>query len=111
MQIADRVLQRTKRIAMLVDQVPEYAVQSLKKLSEDQLQMQFKLHGLDHFTTELERSSNRLVVGLVMAALIVASALLIRAGADTLWFTVPTYVASSMLGAWLVYGIFRSGRL
>jgi ubiquinone biosynthesis protein len=110
-QIADRLLQRTKRLAALMEHVPEYAVTSLKKLSEDELRLQLEMRGMDRYTTELERASNRLVVGMIMASLILASALLIRAGADTLWFTVPVYVASSLLGAWLVYGIFRSGRL
>jgi ubiquinone biosynthesis protein len=109
--LADRVFEKTKRLAGLAEQVPEYVVESLKKLSEDRLQLQWEMRGLDHFTVELERASNRLVVGLVMAALIVASALLIRTGAHTLWFTVPIYVISSLLGVWLVYGIFRSGRL
>uniref|UniRef100_A0A7C4LNF9 AarF/ABC1/UbiB kinase family protein n=1 Tax=Schlesneria paludicola TaxID=360056 RepID=A0A7C4LNF9_9PLAN len=110
-KMADRFLQKTRHLAALAEQAPEFAVRSLKKLSEDQLKLQWELQGLDHFTVELERASNRLVVGLVMAALIVASALIIRAGANTLWFTMPMYVASSLLGAWLVYGIFRSGRL
>jgi len=52
-----------------------------------------------------------LVVGLVVAALIVASALIISKGASTIWVTVPIYVLSSLLAMWLVYGIFRSGRL
>lgn len=109
--VAERLIEKTKRLGALAEQVPEYAVRTLKKLSEDDLHLQLKLDGRDHFTTELERASNRIVVGVVMASLIVASALLIRAGAQTMWFTVPVYVASSLLGAWLVYGIFRSGRL
>jgi len=43
--------------------------------------------------------------------MIVASALIIRAGASTEWITVPIFVASSFLGIWLIYGVFRSGRL
>jgi ubiquinone biosynthesis protein len=27
------------------------------------------------------------------------------------WLSVPVFVLSSMLGVWLIYGIFRSGRL
>ena len=62
--------------------------------------------------TELDRSSNRLAIGLVMSSLIVASALVIRSGSTAAWWiSVPTFILSSMLGVWLIYGVFRSGRL
>jgi ubiquinone biosynthesis protein len=49
---------------------------------------------------------------MVMSALIVASALIIRStGSAAWWISVPTFVLSSLLGIWLIYGIFRSGRL
>ena len=84
---------------------------TLRKLSEDDLRIQLEHRNLDHFILELERSSNRLVVGMVVASLIVASSLIISNGASTIWVTLPTYVLSSLLALWLVYGIFRSGRV
>jgi ubiquinone biosynthesis protein len=51
------------------------------------------------------------VIGLILAALIVASALVLRTELHSWWLSVPMYLLSSLLGAWLVYGIFRSGRL
>ena len=38
-----------------------------------------------------------------------ASALLIRSAPDSHWFAVPIFLLSSLLGLWLIYGIFRSG--
>jgi ubiquinone biosynthesis protein len=61
--------------------------------------------------TELDRSSNRVVIGLVVSALILASSLVLRTGSESVWFTVPLFVLSSLLGVWLIYGVFRSGRL
>jgi ubiquinone biosynthesis protein len=47
-----------------------------------------------------------------MSSLIVASALVIRSGSTTAWWiAVPTFALSSLLGIWLIYGVFRSGRL
>jgi ubiquinone biosynthesis protein len=51
------------------------------------------------------------VIGLLVASLIVASALIIRTAGDQIWFSVPIFLLSSLLGAWLIYGVFRSGRL
>ena len=68
-------------------------------------------HNLDHMTKEIDRSGNRVVIGLILSALIVASSLIIRTGGDHWWISVPVYVVSSFLGLWLIYGIFRSGSL
>ena len=84
---------------------------SLEKLSNDELKIQLEHRSLDHLITELDRSSNRLVIGLVMSSLIVALALIIRSGVDSLWLSVPVFVLTSLLGIWLIYGVFRSGRL
>jgi ubiquinone biosynthesis protein len=110
-RLAERWWRRTQQWMAATGDLPESVAGTLRKLSRDDLQLHLDHRGLDHFTLEVERASNRLVVGLVMSALIVASALLIRASGQAGWFTVPLYVASSLLGMWLIYGIFRSGRL
>jgi ubiquinone biosynthesis protein len=110
-QMADRLIKRSKRVWAAAEQLPGYVATTLEKLSADELQVQLEHRGLDRFTVEVERASNRLAVGIVMAALIVASALMIRSGADLWWVTLPVYLLSSLLGLWLIYGIFRSGRL
>jgi ubiquinone biosynthesis protein len=73
--------------------------------------VQFEHTGLDRLITELDRSSNRVVIGVVMSSLILSSALVLRSGAGPLWFSVPAFLLSSILGLWLIYGVFRSGRL
>ncbi len=111
----DRVVRQTydevKRLASAMSGLPGYLNSTLSKLSRDELSVQLEHRGLDHLITEVERSSNRLAVGMVVSALILASALLIHQSAGHWWITVPMYVLSSLLAIWLVYGIFRSGRL
>ncbi|OYW22310.1 MAG: ubiquinone biosynthesis protein, partial [Planctomycetales bacterium 12-60-4] len=109
--MADRMLLQSKELLSIAGQIPRHAAATLRKLAEDDIQIHLDHKGLDHFTIELERSSNRLAVGIVMAALIVASALLLRSSTDPLWLTLPIFAVSSLLGMWLIYGIFRSGRL
>jgi ubiquinone biosynthesis protein len=109
--MADRLLDRSKAVWHALEVMPGHVSRTLEKLSKDELQIQLELKGLNHFTLEIERSSNRLAVGLVMSALIVASALLMRQGTQSVWLTLPLFLASSLLGIWLIYGIFRSGRL
>ena len=109
--IARRVLQETRTFLRLAHDVPLYLGRSLEKLSKDDLQVQFQHTGLDHFITEIDRSSNRVVIGVVMSSLIVASAIVIRSSAASLLFSIPLFALWSLLGIWLIYGVFRSGRL
>lgn len=110
-RLAERIWTESRHFLEYAHDIPGHFTRTLRKLSEDDLRIQLEHRNLDHFILELERSSNRLVVGMVVAALIVASALIISQGASTIWVTLPIYVLSSFLAIWLVYGIFRSGRL
>jgi len=109
--IFDQFARESRNLARLARDVPHYIGRSLAKLSKDELRVQFEHTGLDRLMTELDRSSNRVVIGLVVSALILSSALVLRTGSESVWFTVPLFVLSSLLGIWLIYGVFRSGRL
>ena len=110
-RVARRLMAESKTFLRLAHDMPIQLGKSLEKLSNDELKIQLEHRSLDHLITELDRSSNRLVIGLVMSSLIVASALIIRSGVNSLWLSVPVFVLSSLLGIWLIYGVFRSGRL
>lgn len=110
-RFADRFVHDARKFAKLASTVPKHIANSLRKISEDDIHIQLQHQNLDHFISEMERASNRLVVGIVVAALIVASALIISRGVNIVWITIPIYLLSSLLAVWLIYGIFRSGRL
>jgi hypothetical protein len=68
-------------------------------------QIQFSHQNLDHFIDEMDRSSNRLSFAIVIAAVVVGSALLIRVGAGP-----PVFGYSSLgLAGFLAAGILASG--
>jgi ubiquinone biosynthesis protein len=92
--------------------IPGHVERILDKLASDTLHVQFEHQNLERLITEVDKAGNRLVIGLVMSALIVSSAMVLRTGGDaTWWVTVPAFLLSSLLGVWLIYGVFRSGRL
>ena len=110
-RMAERMWSESQSLLGYAHDIPGHINRTLRKLSQDDLRIQLEHRNLDHFILELERSSNRLVVGMVIGSLIVASALIISRGSSTIWVTLPIFVISSLLAIWLVYGIFRSGRL
>ena len=107
--LADQTAQRIQDLAGTLERLPFRADAVLEKLERDDLVVQVNMGNIDRLATELDQSSNRLAIGMVMSALVVASALLIRSVPDSHWFAIPIFVLSSLLGLWLIYGIVRSG--
>ena len=110
-RIAGDIIHDVKSLASAAHKVPVSLSRTLEKLANDDLRVQLEHRHIEKLLTEVGRSSNRVVIGLILAALIVASALVLRTELHSWWLSVPIYLLSSLLGAWLVYGIFRSGRL
>lgn len=87
-----------------------------RKLSRGELQVKMQHHGLDILIREMDRSSNRLSISLLVAALIVGSSLIMTVKQGVMIFDVPLlgligYLFAAVLGVALVISILRSGKL
>ncbi|MGC1272130.1 MAG: AarF/ABC1/UbiB kinase family protein [Planctomycetaceae bacterium] len=109
MQFADRFLLKAGDLAEVAGRLPFRLETALAKLGRDELKVELDISNIDHLSVELDKSSNRISIGMVMSALVLASALLIRSVPDSQWFAIPIFLLSSLLGLWLIYGIVRSG--
>lgn len=110
-RIVERTMEDAKRVFQAVHDLPQQLGVALEKLGNDDLKIQLELSRLDTFVNEFDRSSNRIVVGVITSALLVASALVIRADVGGYWLPAIVFSGSVVLGFWLVWGILRSGRL
>jgi ubiquinone biosynthesis protein len=112
-RMARRIIDDIGDVAGVLRDLPGQVGQTLEKLSNNELEIHIQHHHLEKLIVEVDRSSNRVVVGLVMSALILASALVLRTTESNAWWwvAVPAFTLSSLLGVWLIYGVFRSGRL
>ncbi len=100
----------------LFKEFPHRAASIMEELSEGRMRIEFLHRGLDSFMREMDRSSNRLTFGLIISALVIASALVITSGVKPTVFGYPAigilgFVVASCLGLWLVIQILRSGKL
>lgn len=111
-KIAERAVADVKHLLKTAHDLPLHLGRTLKKASEDDLKVQFEHKGLDRLINEFDRSSNRVVVGLVVSSLVVSTALIVRVSTnESRWVAIPLFLASGLLSLWLVWGILRSGRL
>ena len=87
----------------------------LKRMMAGRFSVDFVHQGLDYLVGEMDRSSNRLTVGLIVAALIIGSSLIILAGkGPMLWdlpiFGLTVFAIACLLGLFLVLLVLRSGK-
>jgi ubiquinone biosynthesis protein len=88
----------------------------MKKAVTGGLSVNFQHKGLEKFIYDIDRSSNRLAFSIIVAALIVASSMILNAARGPLVFGMPVlgivgYLFAAVLGLWLIWAILRSGRL
>jgi ubiquinone biosynthesis protein len=94
-------------------QFPLRAYQIMDKLDRGELAIRFEHENLDGLRKTLERIFNRLTSGIIIAAMIIGSTMIITTGVGPLLFGFPAmgvigYLISGLLGLWLVFNIIRT---
>ena len=112
-----------KQILRIIEQsvdilkgLPEDLQNILLKIKNDRISINLQHVGLEDFTRELDRASNRIAFSMIIAALIVGSSLVIQLNKGPLIWDYPAlgvigFVLASVLGIWLLISILRSGKL
>jgi len=100
----------------LLTQSPQEMRQVLQRLRRGELQLQMRVQNLDSFIRELDRSSNRLSLSLLVAALIVGSSIIATMQKGYTVFDIPLlgligYLFAAVLGIFLVISILRSRKI
>lgn len=96
----------------LVQDLPARLQAFFRKVDKGDLTLTFKHTGLSTLNNTLERISNRVTFGIIIAALIVGSSMIITTGVKPLLFGFPAlgvvgYLVSGILGLWLIINILR----
>jgi ubiquinone biosynthesis protein len=97
-------------------EIPGEVSAVMRKLRDDRLEVQFVHRNLEHFVTEMDRSSNRLSFAIVIGSLLVGSSLVIQAGLGPALYGYSALgliglASAAILGMGLAVGVVRSGRL
>lgn len=105
MELGDFVLLFPKQIKMII-----------RKILRDDLHLKMTHIGLDRFINDMDRSSNRITFGLIVAAMLLSSAIMQSSGVGSRIFGMSvlgliSFFLAFLLGIWLIISIIRSGRL
>ncbi len=98
-----------------MNELPGQMNQIMKKILADRMRIEFFHLGLEDFMGEMDRSSNRLTFGVIIAALIIGSSLIIAFEAGPMVYGYPAlgmagFLIAAFLGLWLAFLVIKSGK-
>jgi len=115
-RIADELITTLSEHVQFMKILPGELQEIVKQLKEGRMRIGFEHRGLDRFISEMDRSSNRVSVALVISSLIIGSSLIIQSniGPHLFGFSllgIAGFMIAAIFGIWLIISIIRSGRL
>ena len=107
--------------------IPKHLNDILRQTAAGRQQVELRLAGMEEARSQVEKGVNRLTVGIIVAASIIAGAMILNSSQKIMEFTfnflglqtvsltailgVTGYAVATLLGIWLIASILRSGRL
>src|ERR687897_1487992 len=116
-RVASRAQKRGRELFEIANELPYQVHDVLQEIRDGQIEVGFVHKGLDEFMHKLDVVFNRLVVALVVAGGLLGSSLigiLATEGPQIFgihFLSVIGFIMSGVLGAWLLVGVLRSGRI
>ena len=115
-RLARDVVDSGTDIFRMLREVPDEIRKILKLARQGLLKVEFEHRGLEPMLATHERISNRIAFAIVLAALIIGSALIVLSGIPPKWQEIPViglvgFLIAGLMGFWLLVTIMRRGRM
>ena len=115
-RVASEALQSGADLVRLAQEIPGEIRTLLRQVKRGKVKMEFEHRGLEPMLATHDQISNRIAFSIVIAALIVGSALIVLSKTPPLLLGIPVigifgFVVAGMMGVWLLIAILRKGRL
>jgi ubiquinone biosynthesis protein len=115
-RVASDIFRSGTELVRLIQEIPGELRELLRQMKRGKVKMEFEHVGLEPMLETHDRTSNRIAFSIVIAALVVGSALIVLSKTPPLLFGIPVigiigFLAAVVMGVWLLIAILRKGRL
>jgi ubiquinone biosynthesis protein len=115
-RIAEDVMGLARESYRLLQTLPGDAIEIMRLTKSGKLSFSIKIDNLDKLLNNQDQTSNRISFSIIIAALILGSAVVINSDVPPILFGVSVigiagFVAAAVLGIWLLIAIIQKGRL
>jgi len=116
-----------KEMKSYLKTAPKWVHEILKQTAAGKQRLELHHSGFSSMDTRLEKGINRLTIGMIIAASTIAASLILNSSQKVLEFSfnlfgrqtlsitgilgLTGYTVATILGIWLIYSIFRSGKM
>jgi len=100
-EFVDQAKDKFSEIRELVENFPQTAKEILEKAKKFEFSVNINDSAMKNLTLEIERSSGNIASGFMIAALFIASALVMQSG-QLKWLYTLGFIISGILGLWLI---------
>jgi ubiquinone biosynthesis protein len=117
----------SRRLSGYTRSIPKHLNDILKETAAGRQRFELRHSGFEEAGSRVEKGANRLTVGIIIAASIMAAAMILNSGQKVAEFTfgflgyktisltailgIAGYAVATLLGFWLIFSILKSGRL
>jgi ubiquinone biosynthesis protein len=115
-RITSEIFDMLSRLLQFLQQFPSDLLDLTGKIRQQKLSLQLEHKGLETMLTTQDRTSNRMSFAIIIAALIIGSALIVISKIPPLVFGISFigiigYLVAAVMGVWLLVAILKKGRL
>jgi len=115
-RMAGDLMHFTDELLRFINQFPRDLAEITRQLKEQRLNLRVEHQGLNRILATQDQTSNRMAFAVVIAALIIGSALIVIAETPPLFHGISLigiigFFAAAIMGLWLLFAIIRRGRL
>lgn len=115
-RIASDAFDSATEFAHFFKEFPKEVLEILQLVKKEKIPVHFELNSMEKMLSTHDQISNRISFAIVIAALIVGSALIVMSNTPPLFYGISLigivgFLAAAILGFWLLIAIIRKGRL
>ncbi len=115
-RIRKKTFKHIREGAEFITVLPKQMKRIMSKVIRDDVNMKITLKGLDPLVRDIDRSSNRIAIAMIISSTLLSSAIMhaLNVGPSIYGFSVMGFLVfgcAAVLGLWLIVSIIRSGRL
>ena len=115
-RITDDIFRLAIELFQFVQNFPKDILSITRLIKQQKLSLNLEYKGLDKMLSTYDQISNRISFSIIIAALIVGSALIVISKVPPLFYDISLigivgFLAAAIMGIWLLVAILRKGRL
>jgi ubiquinone biosynthesis protein len=113
--VLNRGRESLKELGSIVAGLPRDLAHLLRETRRGRMKIDLDLKRLDHFGQQLDRSSNRLTMGILTASLVIGSSIILTVKGGPEIFGLPLFgllgfIVAFINSLWIIFSIWRSGK-